>query len=363
MGKNIRKHILQATLLLALTAFALWFALKDDYQDVMKTITNVSISGLVLILILGILYYVIQGYVLYMIAKPYKEDIRIRDGMHNSYIAAFFNGVTPLGGGQVAQTYALRRIGMEYKDIASVLWKDFFLYQSTVVVYVAVLFLMKFGYAFEKFHAYILLVIVGFCINSSVILILWTMSRFPKLYVRISSGIVSILYKVHLIKNKEKMLEKWQGQILYFNEEIKKLKEDKLLIVKAVALNFIRQTIFYVLPFVVAKALHIPMSNEDILNVILMSSFIHMLNALTPLPGDTGFTESAFILIFAVIFGRIEASSVMILWRMATYHVNILIGGIVFLYVKSTKKIPPKNKVKEKTYPQRKMALKLESYY
>ena len=357
MGKNIRKHVLQVALLLALTAFALWFALKDDYQDVLRTITGVSISGLIVIAVLGILYYVIQGYVLYMIAKPYKKDIRIRDGMNNSYIAAFFNGVTPLGGGQVAQTYAFRRIGMEYSDIASILWKDFFLYQSTVVVYVVALFLLRFSYAFEKFHAYILLVILGFAINSSVIIILWTMSKFPKFYVRISTGIVTLLYKLHIIKNKAATLEKWQGQILYFNEEIKKLKEDKILIVKVVLLNFLRQTIFYVLPFIVALALHIPMKPVDMINVILMSSFIHMLNALTPLPGDTGFTESAFIIIFAVVFGRIEASSVMILWRMATYHINLLIGGIVFLCVKAKKKVPPQSRQRKEACPTGKMAL------
>ena len=76
-------------------------------------------------------------------------------------------------------------------------------------------------------------------------------------------------------------------------------------------------------------------SLSDLINVLLMSACIHMLNALTPLPGDTGWTESAFILIFAVLFGRTEASSVMILWRVATYHIQLIAGGIIFLYVKS----------------------------
>ena len=43
-------------------------------------------------------------------------------------------------------------------------------------------------------------------------------------------------------------LEKWQGQILYFNEEIKKLKEDRRMIVEAVLLNFLNMTIFYAIP-------------------------------------------------------------------------------------------------------------------
>ncbi|MEF9962627.1 MAG: lysylphosphatidylglycerol synthase domain-containing protein, partial [Erysipelotrichaceae bacterium] len=72
----------------------------------------------------------------------------------------------------------------------------------------------------------------------------------------------------------------------------------------------------------------------DFMNIILMSCFIQMLNALTPLPGDTGWTESAFILIFCTLFSRVEASSIMILWRFVTYYLNLLIGGITFLTIK-----------------------------
>ena len=159
--------------------------------------------------------------------------------------------------------------------------------------------------------------------------------QISKAVVKISRGIVNVGFRFHIVKNKAYTLEKWQGQILYFNEEIKKLKEDRRMIVEAVLLNFLRMTIFYAIPYVAALALQVPLSLSDLINVLLMSACIHMLNALTPLPGDTGWTESAFILIFAVLFGRTEASSVMILWRVATYHIQLIAGGIIFLYVKS----------------------------
>lgn len=342
MKKNVNKNIFQVVVLLALTGFALWFALKDDYREVLHNVASVSWIWLLLIATLGILYYLIQGSIIYMIAKPYKKDLKIRDGIHNAYIAAFFNGVTPLGGGQVAQTYAFRKLGFAYSDIASILWKDFLLFQSTVLIYVTILIVSRLQFALHEFHAYVLLVFIGFLINSSVIVFLWTMSKFPEFYLKVSNFVVALLFKLHMIKDKAYMLEKWQGQVLYFNEEIKKLKQEKRLIVKSMILNFIRMTIFYALPYVVALALHIPMGPMALVNVILMSSFIHMLNALTPLPGDTGWTESAFIILFAVMFGRVEASSVMILWRMATYHINLLIGGAIFLHVKSKKKLKPK---------------------
>lgn len=342
MKNSVRKNIAQALLLLALTAFALWFALKDDAKSVLFHLQHISIRWFLVGVVLGILYYVIQGLVLFMIAKGYKKDIKVIDGVHNAYVAAFFNGVTPLGGGQVAQTYAFRKLGIAYSDIASILWKDFFLYQSMVLLYVSVLFIAGYSYAFDHFHGYMIFIIAGFLVNASVILILWTMAKFPKLYVKISNLLVSLLHRIHIVKNKAYTLEKWQGQVVYFNQEISKLKNEKKLVIKVIFLNFIRQTIFYSLPYVAAIALGIPMQWQDLCYVIIMSSFIHMLNALTPLPGDTGWTESAFIVIFAVMFGKIQASSVMIVWRFVTYHINLIIGGSVFLYIKSRKKLPLK---------------------
>lgn len=336
MSQNLKKNIFHAVLLISLTAFAIWFALKDDYQQVVENLRNIQMRWVFIIIGLGILYYVIQGYILKIIASKYNCNIRIRDGIDNAYIAAFFNGVTPLGGGQVAQSYAFRKLAFSYQNIASILWTDFFIYQMVVVVYAGVLILIKFTYALSIFHGYFLLVILGFLINSFVIITLWTMSKFPKLYVKISQIAVKLLYKIHVVKDRDKTLIAWEKQVVYFTSEISKLKDSKRLVIKAVILNFIRMSIYYMIPFVVAIALGMNIHFHDLLNVMVLSSFIHMLNALTPLPGDTGWTESAFIIIFGSMFTRSGASSVMILWRVATYHVNVLLGALVFMKVNSS---------------------------
>lgn len=344
MNTNWKKTTAQAALLLSLIAFAFWFALKDDYNQVLKNLSHVSIGWLLLILFSGVLYYLLQGYMLYIITKPYKEDISLKDGCFNAYIAAFFNGVTPLGGGQVSQTYAFRKLAIPYQDIASILWKEFFLYQIVVVGYACILIFTHISFSIEHFSAYFLLVMIGLLINASVILILWTMSHFPKLYTKISSIVVNLAHRLHIVKKKEETLEKWNTQVRYFSKEINKLKQDKKLITKGILINACRQTIYYSIPYLVGIGLGLPLKPEDIMTVLVLSCFIHMLNALTPLPGDSGWTESAFILIFGVLFGNINASSIMILWRTATYYLNILIGGIVFLVFKSQDRTPEHTK-------------------
>ena len=109
------------------------------------------------------------------------------------------------------------------------------------------------------------------------------------------------------------------------------------MILQCAGLYIVRQTLFYSLPFLVAHAIGLTVQLSDLLNIMAISAFIHMLNALTPLPGDTGWTETAFIILFSILFGKTNAGSVMILWRMSTYHLNVVIGGCRFLKVKSRK--------------------------
>ena len=337
MRKKVSKVIGQVLLLAMLTVFALWFALRENGTAIILQIQRLSMKWILCILVLGILYYIIQGYVLYMIAKKYNKNIQIKDGVCNAYVAAFFNGVTPLGGGQIAQTYAFRKLKMSYGDIASVLWKDFFLYQSVIVTYASILLIIGIFMVMPNIFFYYFLAIIGFFINGSVILLLWTMAKFPNIYHKITKIIIGVGYKLHIVKNQEEVSNKLDQQMTDFTKQIQLLKQEKGLIVKAVCCNFVRQTINYAIPVIIIYALGYSLHLKDILDIFIMSCLIHMLNALTPLPGDSGWTESAFILIFSIMLGRIDAGTVMILWRAATYYIHIVIGGFTFLTIRYKK--------------------------
>ena len=93
MQTTWKKRILQILLLLSLTAFACWFALKDDCAEVLYNISHISWYWIVLIAVLGTAYYLLQGIVLYRIATvSYTHlDVYKRQPLyhgHSEYIAA-----------------------------------------------------------------------------------------------------------------------------------------------------------------------------------------------------------------------------------------------------------------------------------
>ena len=179
-----------------------------------------------------------------------------------------------------------------------------------------------------------MIILVGYLINAIVILALYTMALFPKVYIRLSRTLVKILAKIKLIKDPEKTLESWTLQMTSFTTEIRNISKDKKSILTCSLVNVIRLTLLYSLPFFIGKALNIPLRPEQMIDVIALSSFVTMANSFIPIPGASGGTEVVFTLLFGSLMGSVTGA-VMILWRFSTYHIVLLIGGITFALAKN----------------------------
>ena len=328
------KTILRLLLMIFLILFVCYQAFKDDYKIILNQIMHISIWGYLPVLFLGMSQCLIQGWILYRLSKPYHKEFQVYDGIQNAFICAFFNSVTPLGGGQASQTYVLRRHRFTYSEIAAILWKDFFLYQCSLLLCVGFILSASMRYARQTFPTAIIWVLLGYIINISVILFLWTMSRYPNLYVRISAFTAAALNKIHLIKEPQKLYQKGKALIDDFSIHIHLLKKDKRQIGMILLINMLRLLLSYSLPYYIARLLHLQVDLWAFLQIIVLSSYIHMLNALTPLPGDIGWSEGMFLLLFMSMFSKNDVSSMMILWRFASFYLNMMIGALAFITMK-----------------------------
>lgn len=335
MKKMSSSYLINFILIIALTFFALWFALKDNFYEVMDLISNIKWYWFLIIILWGQIYTLIIGWILTVFARRYKKDYTLKEGFVNGFVGSFFSGITPSAtGGQFAQAYIFKKQGIKVSDGASLLWADFIVYQTTMMVYVTILFILRFANYYNDYSQFFILIFIGYLINGCVIGALWTMALFPKVYQKISIWAVALLAKMRIIKDKEKSLASWQLRLHSFTKEIQSLKHDKKLITKTVLINLLRMTAQFTLPFIIARAIGIPLPLSMLIDVVAMSSFVSMANAFIPVPGASGGTEAAFILIFSTIMQSTQASSVMILWRFSTYHFVMLVGGLIFILAK-----------------------------
>ena len=331
MKKN--NYFLNFALIGVITFIALWFALKDNYQIVFDAIQQMSIGALSIVLVWGFLFTCVSGCCYYVLGKKYVKNYSILKGIVVSFTGTFFSGITPSStGGQFGQAYIMRKQGIEYSDGASLLWADFIIYQTTMMLYVTALFLMKFSF-YQDQSGWFNLVLAGYFVNAVIIISLYTMAFFPNLCVTLSKIGVSILSKLKILKEPEKTLESWTFQVTSFTKEIKKLSKDKKVIVKCIFINIVRLTLFYSLPYIISICLHIPVRFEQLLDIMALSSFVTMANCFIPIPGSSGGTEMMFTILFSPLTGTLT-SAVMLLWRVSTYHIILLFGGLIFTIAK-----------------------------
>lgn len=336
MKKSFKSYIVNFALIITLTIGALWFALKDHYDEVIELIMTIKWYWLIIILLWGLLYSMVVGNILTIFARRNKSDYTWIEGFQNGLVGSFFSGITPSAtGGQFAQAYIFKKQGISYGDGASILWADFIVYQTTMMAYVTVLFLLRFTHYMDIIGIWFWAIFVGYIVNICVIAILWTMALFPRLYIRLSRMAVRLLAKMHVVKNKEKTLASWTLQVEGFTCEIKKMHHEKAMIIKSVLWNILRMTIQFILPFFIAKALGVPIGLDRFVDCLALASFVLMANAFIPIPGASGGTELVFVALFSFVLPTSAiASSVMILWRFATFHVVMLVGAGIFIYLK-----------------------------
>lgn len=327
-----QKYLLNFLLILLLTGGVMWLALKDNYQEVLSAISKMNAISLLIILLWGVLFTVVWGLVYFVLGKKYVSNYSIGKGIIISFVGTFFSGITPSStGGQFAQAYMLKKQGIKVSDGASLLWADFIIYQTTMMIYVTVLFILKFSY-YRQQSAWFNLILIGYLINAVVILALYTMALFPKVYIWLSGWVVKVLGKCKILKDPQRTLDSWTLQMTSFTSEIKQLSKDKKRIFLCSCIDFVRLSLFYALPFVIAQALHISIQPDQLIDVITLSSFVTMANSFIPIPGSSGGTEAVFALLFAPLMGSLT-SAVMVLWRFSTYHIVLVIGGVLFAIV------------------------------
>lgn len=322
-------------LIFLLTGVVFWLTIKDNKDQVFSLFRDANYYWIAVIAGIVIFERVLLGWKLSKEVQTSHPDYKWSQGFVNSYVAGLFNNITPSSsGGQFVQVYVFKKQGIPMHNSIGVLWLDFIIYQTSMILVALSLILLKFRYFYENYSQFFLIVILGFMVNAAVIVGLWALVQWPRFYTWLTTTGIEIGSRLHLVKDKKKTLDSVNDQLTRFSREVIILKTHKKMVVMVALEDIFRLLMHYSIPYFCAKALNIPVQPDQMLNIIALSSFVMMVNAFLPMPGSSGGTEATFVLMFSTIFNRVEATSIMILWRVMTFYLTLFIGSIMFAYTK-----------------------------
>ncbi len=358
---GLLRYIVYIVIVLIATVLSLMISLWGQFDTVVGTLGSAfkSVNGWVYILIIAgvvALSYLIDALIILVFCRLYTRNYKYHQALATSLIGQFYSDVTPgASGGQVMQAYTMKSQGIPVSSGASIMVMWFILYQCALILFDLIAFGFEFrsimtipGISFDLFGWTVSipttpLIIFGFLLNASVILFLLLMSYSHKIHNFILRYVVGFLGKIHLLKNPDKTRESLRVQVENFKIELRRLQANIPVVVLQVLLFLLMLFCRFCIPYLAGLAMgtmNETFSIARLFDAAFLNSFHQMVTGIIPLPGSAGISEIFYTYVFSNFFSNDKAliSSSMILWRTATFHVVMVISGLVAAFYKSRPK-------------------------
>jgi glycosyltransferase 2 family protein len=345
-----RSYIFNISLVLLITGLILFFNLRRNLDEVALAMTNIDLGMFSIVVVVIMLVFVIEGLILYILARLYTTRYSFKKAIANGMIGNFYNNITPAhSGGQFAQAYTFKKQGLDISSAASILVMHFLLNQIALVTYgVIALFarLPKFLNIIQPIvignlsFPTIALALMGFAVNALVILSIVFLAYSKTAHDFLINGIVKLLGKMRIIRRSQRVIDNLQIQIENFRIELRRLQSNLRVTITLFLMFMLRFTLLYSLPYLIGRSLPtIAIQGgffEGLWDGIFMTSYLYLIANLFPLPGAAGISELAFSHLFQWQFGSFDATlAPQIIWRAVTFYLTLVISGLISAFYRS----------------------------
>lgn len=316
-------------ILIVVTIIVLYFSLKDDFNGIINQIVNMNFIYLMLAFIALFIFWIFRCYPMYSFCKKINNKFKYKSALQLILRTQFFNAVTPFAtGGQPYQIYYLKQSGLEYAEATGVVLQNFIVYQIALVLLgLIALVVNKVFHIFTKVYLLQKLIALGFIINALVIIVMFLVAFSKKLNKFFISIGINVLTKLHIVKDKEEKLKKWDKSISDFNASAKILLKDKKMFIFNILCNFIALCCLYLIPLFILYSMG-DFNSVTPAVAIVSSAYVMLLGSFVPIPGGSGGLEFGFVQFYGNFVIGAKLSAIMLVWRFITYYFGMIVGAI-----------------------------------
>lgn len=315
-----------------------------DLRAVVHSLATMNLWWLLGGLLVMIGSWVVESFVVRMFVEHDGERLSFKSAFRVPLVEQLFNNITPFAsGGQPAQLVALMQAGVEGGRASSVLLMKFIVYQFMVLINFVFTLIVGFNQVASRFGALSLLIVFGFVIHVTVIIGLLLVMYYYRFTKKLVAWFVHIAGWFISDERQARLQAKMDEKIDTFYAESLHLKQAKQKVLKASVLTFIQLLLYYSVPYFVLRSFGI--AHVSLVEVMVMHVMIVMIVSLFPIPGGTGGAEYSFKTLFSTFVpGQAQLVLAMLLWRLLTYYLGMLLGGVALAVTPDRMAQPPKTK-------------------
>ena len=375
--KSVLKYALNISFVLVVTAVSIVLTTWNKWDLIIDNLAKADVRWL--FVILGVVFgtILVRSFILFCFARLYTRKYHFHQAMAVDQVGVFYNAVTPgASGGQIMQAYTYKKQGLHISSAVSALAMYSIVFQIVLIIYGLLAFIIKFDLIMQlesisiRFNDQftlviptLLLTILGFLLNVSMILIVLLMGYWHAFHNFIMGPVIGLGAKLKLIKNPDKTRENLRIQVENFKIEFRRLWTNIPFFILIMVSFALYMTLKFSIPYFCGLAL----GNENtsinyFWDSVFLGNYHQMITGLIPLPGSAGVSEYVFTMLFVnksnpengfyymavpslddngVPFSKASESlaiSCLLLWRSITFIIPIVVAGLTTAFYKASPK-------------------------
>ena len=319
-------------LLVAVTLIVLFVNHKElNFDDIVNYFTNSNPAWIVAAFACMLLFLVFEGVSIFFIARFFGSKTSLLSSTVYSCSDAFYSAITPTAaGGQPAAVFYMSRDGMSPG-------KASFAMLLNTVGYTAAIFAIGVAAVCINPGLFVgidtvfakVLVIAGGVIQLGLLGLYIGCMFFGKAIIKLGNGIVTLLFKIKIVKKPEKWRKKIEIEVAKYGECRQILKEKPQIFLTTLLFNILQRVAQTLIPCFVCLAINPEVSFFD---VFVLQAFVLFGYNSVPIPGGVGAYEYLFVNIYLQMFpDKAFILLALMISRLFSFYITIILSGVATL--------------------------------
>jgi len=312
-----------------LVILLIWFFTQNDIDDAIQAVRDLNYYYFFLAILSIFLFMFFNSVSIDILLKKNNQRLSFFDSILIGNITHFYNGITPFAaGGQAFQMYYYRKFGVPSSVGTGALIMNFIIYQFCIVVFSLISIIFYFSTVSQNVSNFYIFFIIGFALNALILTILFLLA-YSKIARNVLMKIVFFFAKIEFIgRVVHKRKDRLETYLTDFQRYSKLLIKDFKLMIVTVLTQLFSLACYFVIPFLIFRALGVSLSASDLFFTMAMTSFAVVFMAFIPTPGAAGGAEFAFRQLFTIVI--VSSAPVILagtlLWRVVSYYILMLLS-------------------------------------
>lgn len=335
--KNWKSQLSGFFILLILAVMLLLLFKAHGLEEIRGLFMRMNVTWLIGALGCVLLSYFAEMMSYYEITKKVDGKTSLRTAFRVTMAGQYFNSITPFAaGGQPFQVYYLMKDGIPMGRCANIIMVKSVLFELCVFSVSVASFIFGAGILNQIIGKFTMFFIIGVTINLAVIAFFGLFLLNKNAARKVVDWGFKLLGWLRIVKDPDKYGKRKEDELEGFCGGSELILSDRSVILKASFYQILNLLLLYAVPWFMLVSME--GTRKFFFEIIASQAVLREVTAYVPSPGASGGAEGIGYFFFRNFFVASPIVSVILIWRIFTYYLNLVFGGVSLVFIKSKDK-------------------------